>query len=48
MDEDSGEGRLVRWALDAIDCTQNVSKLARGTGLRRGPLYETPSVNGNP
>ena len=48
IDEDDGDGRLVRRALDAIVRAQNVSKLARETGLHRGTLYETLSENGNP
>ena len=48
MDEDEGDGRLVRTALDAVVRAQNVRELARRTGLHRGTLYKTLSADGNP
>lgn len=47
-DEDLGDGVVIRAVLKHIVRTQNVSALARETGLNRGNLYEALSENGNP
>jgi len=47
-EEDVGDGVVIRAALKHIAQTQNMSALARDTGLNRGNLYEALSENGNP
>ena len=47
-DEDPGDGTVIRAALKHIARTQNMSALARDTGLNRGNLYEALSEDGNP
>ena len=48
MDEDPGDGAVIRAALNHIARTQNMSALARDTGLNRGNLYSALSEDGNP
>ena len=48
MDEDPGDGAVIRAALKHVAQTQNMSALARDTGLNRGNLYEALSEDGNP
>ena len=48
MDEDPVDGAVIRAALKHIARTQNMSALARDTGLNRGNLYEALSEDGNP
>ena len=48
MDEDPGDGAVIRAALRHVARTQNMSALARDTGLNRGNLYEALSEDGNP
>jgi probable addiction module antidote protein len=48
MDEDPGDGSLVRAVLSAIARSQSMSTLARDTGLNRSNLYKALSENGNP
>ncbi len=47
-DEDLGDGVVIRAVLKHIARTQNMSALARDTGLNRGNLYEALSEDGNP
>ena len=47
-EEDVGDGVVIRAALKHLARTQNMSALARDTGLNRGNLYEALSENGNP
>ena len=47
-DEDLGDGAVIRAVLKHIARTQNMSALARDTGLNRGNLYEALSEDGNP
>ena len=39
---------MIRAALRHVARTQNISALARDTGLNRGNLYEALSEDGNP
>ena len=48
MDEDLGDGTVIRAVLKHVARTQNMSALARDTGLNRGNLYEALSEDGNP
>ncbi len=48
MDEDPGDGAVIRAVLKHLAGTQNMSALARDTGLNRGNLYEAMSEDGNP
>ena len=48
MDEDLGDGAVIRAALNHVARTQNMSALARDTGLNRGNLYSALSEDGNP
>lgn len=47
-DEDQGDGAVIRSVLKHVARTQNMSALARDTGLNRGNLYEALSEDGNP
>ena len=47
-DEDLGDGAVIRAALKRVARTQNMSAIARETGLNRGNLYEALSADGNP
>ena len=47
-DEDLGDGAVIRAVLKHIARTQNMSALARDTGLNRGNLYDALSEDGNP
>ena len=47
-DEDLGDGAVIRAVLKHVASTQNMSALARDTGLNRGNLYEALSEDGNP
>ncbi len=47
-DEDQGDGAVIRAVLKHIARSQNMSTLARDTGLNRGNLYEALSEDGNP
>ncbi|MFH1870927.1 MAG: addiction module antidote protein [Pseudomonadota bacterium] len=48
LDEDPGEGSLVRAALNDIARARGMSQLARDTGLTREGLYKALSATGNP
>ena len=48
VDEDPGDGIVIRAALRHVAQTRNMSALARATGLNRGNLYEALSDDGNP
>ena len=48
VDEDTGDGAVIRAALKHVARSQNMSALARDTGLNRGNLYEALSDDGNP
>lgn len=48
MDEDVGDGAVIRSVLKHVARTHNMSALARETGLNRGNLYEALSEDGNP
>lgn len=48
MDEDPGDGSLVRAALGDIARARGMSQLARDTGLAREGLYKALSPDGNP
>ena len=48
MEEDLGNGVVLRAALKYVARTQNMSALARGTGLNRGILYKVLPEDGNP
>ena len=47
-EEDVGDGVVIRAALKHLARTQNMSALARDTGLNRGNLYAALSEDGNP
>lgn len=48
LDEDPGDGSLVRAALNDIARARGMSQLARDTGLTREGLYRALSASGNP
>ncbi len=48
IDEDPGDGSVIRAALSAIARAQNRSSLARDAGLDRSGLYKALSEDGNP
>jgi probable addiction module antidote protein len=48
LDEDTGDGKLIRAALNDIARARGMSRLARDTGLTREGLYRALSANGNP
>lgn len=48
LEEDPGDGSLIRSALGAIARARGMSQLARDTGLAREGLYKALSPDGNP
>jgi len=48
LDEDMGDGSLVRAALNDIAKARGMTQLARDTGLTRVGLYKALSASGNP
>lgn len=48
LEEDPGDGSLVRAALGDIAKARGMSQLARDTGLAREGLYKALSAEGNP
>jgi probable addiction module antidote protein len=48
VEEDSGDGSLIRAALNDVARSQNMSQLAREVGMTREGLYKALSENGNP
>ena len=48
VEEDLGDGVVIRAALKYVARTQNMSALARDAGLNRGNLYKVLSEDGNP
>lgn len=48
LDEDPGDGSVVRAALNDIARAQGMSQLARDTGISREGLYKALSPSGNP
>lgn len=48
VEEDPGDGSLIRAALNDIARSQNMSRLAREVGITREGLYKALSENGNP
>lgn len=48
IDEDPGDGSVIRAALSAIARAQNMSALARDAGLDRSGIYKALSEDGNP
>ena len=48
MDEDLGDGTVIRAVLKHVAQTKNLSARARDTGLNRGNLYDALSEDGNP
>ena len=48
LDEDPGDGSLVRAALNDISRARGMSQLARDTGISREGLYRALGTDGNP
>lgn len=48
LDDDPGDGSLVRAALGDIAKARNMSRLAKDIGLSREGLYRALSADGNP
>jgi probable addiction module antidote protein len=48
LNEDSGDGQLIRAALNDIARARGMSQLARDTGITREGLYRALSDKGNP
>ena len=48
MEEDPGDGRLIRAALGDVARAKGMSQLARDTGLAREGLYKALSAEGKP
>jgi probable addiction module antidote protein len=48
VEEDPGDGSLIRAGLGAIARARGMSQLARDTGLAREGLYKALSADGNP
>ena len=48
MEDDPGDGSLIRTALGNIARAKGMSQLARDTGLARENLYKALSEEGNP
>jgi probable addiction module antidote protein len=48
LEEDPGDGSLIRTALGDIARTRGMTQLAHDTGLTREGLYKALSTEGNP
>ena len=48
LDEDPGDGSLIRAALGDIARARGMTQLAQDTGLTREGLYKALSADGNP
>mgnify|MGYP003599346403 CR=1 FL=1 len=48
VEEDAGDGSLIRAALNDIARAQGMSQLSRDTGLGRESLYKALGSSGNP
>ena len=48
MEEDPGDGSVIRAALSDIARAQSISGMARDAGLNRGNIYKALSESGNP
>ena len=48
MEEDPGDGSLIRAALGDVARAKGMSQLSRDTGLAREGLYKALSAEGNP
>ena len=48
LDEDPGDGSLIRAALNDISRARGMTQLARDTGISREGLYRALSAEGNP
>lgn len=48
IEEDPGDGSLIRAALGSIARARGMSQLARDTGISREGLYRALSAEGNP
>jgi probable addiction module antidote protein len=48
LEDDPGDGSLVRAALNDVARAKGMSQLARDTGLTREGLYKALSASGNP
>lgn len=48
LEEDPGDGSLIRAALNDISRARGMSQLARDTGISREGLYRALSAEGNP
>lgn len=48
IEEDPGDGSLIRTALGSIARAKGMSQLARDTGISREGLYRALSADGNP
>ncbi|MEO5343236.1 MAG: putative addiction module antidote protein [Gammaproteobacteria bacterium SHHR-1] len=48
IEEDPGDGSLIRTALGSIARAKGMSQLARDTGISREGLYRALSAEGNP
>ncbi len=48
VEEDPGDGSLIRAALNDIARARNMSQLARDIGMTREGLYKALSESGNP
>lgn len=48
LDEDPGDGRVIRAALNDIARAQGMTQLAKTTGISREGLYKALSPAGNP
>ncbi len=48
LEEDTGDGSIVRAALNDIARAQGMTQLAKATGISREGLYKALSPSGNP
>ena len=48
LEEDTGDGKVVRAALNDIARAQGMTQLAKATGITREGLYKALSPTGNP
>lgn len=48
LEEDEGDGRLIRHAIGVVARARGMTQLAKETGLTREGLYKSLSTDGNP
>jgi probable addiction module antidote protein len=48
LEEDDGDGALIRFALNTVARARGMTQIAKDTGMARESLYKALSAEGNP